>query len=789
MRRVINGGLHLNWKYLKQSVNKNRLFFKILLYFFSLLIPIVIIGVIAYFNADHLIKKDVSEKLTDNLIASSKTIDIYLGMAQATNNNLLLSDTIQQNLRPYPLLTDEEKIKMPSIVRSIAGNRNTISHFVDNIFLFIDDKRVYLSDGIVDFDVFFDKFYEFDGYDKDFWRQQLSQSSLFELLKPTNVINANMNSNREVIPSITTQYLNGHLATMVTTISIPTIMTTLQNNSIFSTTKYVVLDKNNQTILQSSGLDKKVLNQVAASFPADKGSENAAIQIGQEPNWIAQTTSDYGWKYFSITPVDSFNQESSNIFSLIIWICISLIIIGIAFSFIFSVRLYNPIKNIRDILQKNEKVEQWNGETNRSGELQKIGDSINQLVQQHMDANIKINTYSEEILEQFFKNLIKSFRVGQANAVHQVLNKLDFHSGSYLCCCFMFIFKEKFYHDILEADRLLILEKMKNVLSGIMKKYVNCYLLEYEPYLYVCVVNLKDEEDRRKLDQSLEMIKLTFAYDMTYCELIIGLGKKYEKIDDFSKSYSDAITAIDKRTDSTKMVILDATDLVIDQNYYYSFLEQNKIVNGLKSGDMDALKMEVEEIIGLNKTRGVSYHYLGALLVELFHTGNRYLTEKRLNVYDFLEADEYASLDDKELLPNEFDGRLQLIFEFYEKIITETLDKPESKSGVVVSLITAYIEKHYEKDLYLEVIANEIGLSAKYVSRMFKDATGTNISDYISLIRIAKAKELLAHSDMKISDISNQIGIFSRTTFLRLFKKYEGVSPNEYRNAHGFKQK
>ncbi|MNR04934.1 HTH-type transcriptional regulator YesS [compost metagenome] len=132
---------------------------------------------------------------------------------------------------------------------------------------------------------------------------------------------------------------------------------------------------------------------------------------------------------------------------------------------------------------------------------------------------------------------------------------------------------------------------------------------------------------------------------------------------------------------------------------------------------------------------------------------------------------------------------MKQIIEFYEKIIAKTFSKPESKSGTLVSFITDYIEKHYEQDLYLEVIAGEIGLSAKYVSRMFKESTGTNISDYISLVRIAKARELLVNTDMKISDIADKIGIFSRTTFLRLFKKYEGISPNEYRSAHGFKEK
>ncbi|WP_310499862.1 helix-turn-helix domain-containing protein [Paenibacillus qinlingensis] len=774
--------------HLKQSWTKNRLFFKILLYFVSLLIPIVIIGIIAYFNADQIIKKDTSEKLTDNLSASSKTIDIYLSMAQSTNNSLLLSETIQQSLRPYPLLSDEEKVKLPSILRAIAGNRNPISHFVDSIFIFVDDQRIYLSDGIADFDVFFDKFYKFEDFNKDFWRERLHQSSLFELLKPTRVVNADMNTYREVIPSVTTQYLSGHLATMVTTISIPTIQTTLQNNSIFAATQYMVLDKNNNVILHSSGLDERAENDIIALASPEKQS-NRAFKNGDEQSWLVQTTSDYGWKYISITPVHAFNQESSSILTLIIWICISLLVIGVAFSFIFSFRLYNPIKNIRDILQKNDNVDEWQQETRRSGELQMIGNSVNQLIQRHMDDNIKISTFSEEILEQFFTNLLKGYRGPHPYSVNTILKEIDFQDGSYLCCCFIIDFKDRFYHEIVEADRLLILEKMKRLLLGIMKKYVNCYLTEYEPNLYVCMVNLKSEEDREQLEQGLDMVKTTFAYDMIYCELIIGLGKTYEKIEEYSKSYSDAITAIDKRTDASKMDILDANHFEIEQNYYYSFLDENKIVNGLKSGDIEGVKAELEGIIALNKSRGVSFHYLGALLVEFFKTGNRYITDKKQSVYDFLDDHEHASLSQPELLPSELDRRLKQIIDFYDKIIAKTFSKPESKSGTLVSFITDYIEKHYEQDLYLEVIAGEIGLSAKYVSRMFKESTGTNISDYISLVRIAKARELLVNTDMKISDIADKIGIFSRTTFLRLFKKYEGISPNEYRSAHGVKEK
>ena len=61
---------------------------------------------------------------------------------------------------------------------------------------------------------------------------------------------------------------------------------------------------------------------------------------------------------------------------------------------------------------------------------------------------------------------------------------------------------------------------------------------------------------------------------------------------------------------------------------------------------------------------------------------------------------------------------------------------------------------------------------------------GENISSYLANLRINEAKRLLEQTDMKVSDISEQVGIYSQTTFIRLFKKSCGLTPNEYRKAH-----
>lgn len=766
---------------------KNKLFRKILLYFLSLLIPILIIGLTAYFNEDRLVKKEVSQKLAANLEFSARTIEIYLEMAQSINNNLFLSDIVQQNLKPYVQLTDEEKVRLQQIVRAIVQTRNTVSSFVDQIFLYVDTDRVYSSEGLIGFDTFFEQFYRLDGFDLPFWREQLESSRLFSLLAPTRVRQFQNANRQEVIPSIYTQYVNGNLATLVTSLSVPAIASALHSNSLYASTSYLIMDGNRQVILNSGRIEEETIRHIRAAFTERRGVLIAKLPEAEAV--IVRSPSDsFGWDFYSITPVTAFRGETSGILNLMFWSCVSLALIGIVFSFLFSVKLYNPIRNIKDILIHSERELELPAESRTSDELKLIRSRIHQLVERNRDAALKLNQYSSELIDQFFTHLFQGQPWARQETPSRILDELGFRGDRYSCCCFLFTYKERFYRELAEADRLLIQDKMKNVLWGLMQRHVDCYVLEMEPNLYACVMNLRREEDRRLLDQALETVKITFEYDMIYCELAIGLGKVYAKISDIVKSYNDALTAIVQGKGQAEVTVADAADYNIEQTYYYSYLDENKIANGFKAGNMELLRSEVEGLIRSNMNRGVSYAYLGALLAELLSTGIRFIHERQLDLHALLEEDEYAMLASKSISPSEFRGRIERLLGFYGRIVAETAVKGEQKSGTVVSLMTGFIEKHYAENIYLETVAAEIGLSPKYVSRLFKETTGTSITDYISLVRMAKAKELLAQTELKISEVSERIGISSRTTFLRIFKKHEGVSPMDYRNAIGRKR-
>lgn len=96
--------------------------------------------------------------------------------------------------------------------------------------------------------------------------------------------------------------------------------------------------------------------------------------------------------------------------------------------------------------------------------------------------------------------------------------------------------------------------------------------------------------------------------------------------------------------------------------------------------------------------------------------------------------------------------------------------------------VTAFVEQHYDDiNLNVTVLADQLNVSQSYLSTHFKRQSGVNASDYIHLVRIARGKELMRDPALSLTQIARQIGYISDATFIRSFKKYEGITPGIYR--------
>ncbi|NHN32516.1 helix-turn-helix domain-containing protein [Paenibacillus agricola] len=765
-----------------KAMRKNKLFLKILMYFLCLLLPILVIGFIAYFNLLQWLGQDVSTKLVNNLTASSKKIDDNLEMAQYTQMNLLFNGAVQQNLHPYQELISQNKSSLPQLIAAIAYSRSIVSSIVDTMYLYIDNKRIYRSDGADDFNFFFDSVRRYEKYGASFWQNKLLNNHNFEVLEASDVSTLGSDTKKKVIPILSAQYIEGHMTVLVSDLSVHAMSKLMVDNSLFPDTRFFIMDQQGRLIVDTESFSEAEINEITAGFYSDQ-SPTLKMKLQGQPSLVARVSSEtIGWSYYSITPETAYNYQASSMLSFIFWVCLILIVFGVILSLIFSINLYNPIRNMRDVLIQSETTKSWDDEMG-GNELAAIDRGIRKLLETNEIANRRFSLFSSEFLDNAFTSLIRGVPLVHQESFYRMLKEVGFENGRYLCCCILFRFRDAFYDEIQDTERFIILEKLKKVIWGVLQQHVICYLIEYEQNTYVSIVKLDPNSDKSKLMKGLENIKQTFGYDVKYCDMVIGVGKDYQDIQDIVKSYYEAITAIGNKPDHGDMVIMDATHLQIEHSYYYSFLDENKIINGLKFGDLEFLERSVDELFKMNKNRGASHQYLDALLSELFSTGNRFLAGKKLDLHSFLSEKEHLSFSSKGLLPHEFHARTKLLLTFYQRIIGQTATKPKRKTNQVVPLIVAYINEHYSENLYLEMIADEMGMSPKYISRIFKETTGQNLTDYISLIRINKAKQYLSETSLLISDISTKVGIHSRSTFLRLFKKYEGITPMDYRIA------
>lgn len=110
--------------------------------------------------------------------------------------------------------------------------------------------------------------------------------------------------------------------------------------------------------------------------------------------------------------------------------------------------------------------------------------------------------------------------------------------------------------------------------------------------------------------------------------------------------------------------------------------------------------------------------------------------------------------------------------------------KKTDKNNLLVQKIKLYIGQHLGESINLATISRVVNYNETYISRLFKQLTGTSLSEYISQERIKKAKQLLSSTSESIQSIAAATGFDTSQYFSIVFKKMTGVSPSTYRKTH-----
>ncbi|MFB5663227.1 AraC family transcriptional regulator [Alteribacillus sp. HJP-4] len=125
-----------------------------------------------------------------------------------------------------------------------------------------------------------------------------------------------------------------------------------------------------------------------------------------------------------------------------------------------------------------------------------------------------------------------------------------------------------------------------------------------------------------------------------------------------------------------------------------------------------------------------------------------------------------------------------LLIELSEQTITNFFyDKNQKQVDYNLVQMMEWTRIHAFEKISVQKVAETFNYNKDYLSRMFKRETGMNLNEYINLLKMSKAKELLSRTNKSIKEIAGVVGLYDEKYFMKLFKKYEGLTPTEYRKA------
>ncbi|MGG4147463.1 response regulator [Paenibacillus algorifonticola] len=202
-----------------------------------------------------------------------------------------------------------------------------------------------------------------------------------------------------------------------------------------------------------------------------------------------------------------------------------------------------------------------------------------------------------------------------------------------------------------------------------------------------------------------------------------------------------------------------------------------KLATAMKaSQEVEAHQLVLEYIMEMKNQEGISQGYVQMLGSELWGIITYSLYESGLVLDDLFTNDQIAKEINGLIVPDQLANWLM---DKITKICSSRQWKGSSKHRQVVEFMTSYIHEHYAEELTLAELSDKVYISRNHLSIIFKNMTGETFNNYLTRVRIEKARELLMERNMLVYEVAERVGYKNIPYFSTLFKKITGMNPTE----------
>lgn len=422
-----------------------------------------------------------------------------------------------------------------------------------------------------------------------------------------------------------------------------------------------------------------------------------------------------------------------------------LLLLGCAVSYFLMKKNYQPLSKLMELFAYPH------GKRNEDqNEYEWLAGSINSLMNKEQEIKKQLQDQKPLLKEVYLKKMISENEVFNPKT-RKALEFLDITFPYPSIQCAILFGKE------------IKPEMIKKITSSITNQHENkIYTIKQHDH-WIMILN------KNKIEQDLfdEMSKHLHCYPAVFT---LGVGRTYQELADIRRSFNEANIAADYRLlkGNERLIMFDQIKKA-NQYYYYPIEQEYQITSLLKSGNHEKAIQIFEILLQKNLTRNISSETL-----------RNFALDAQLTALKLLQNEQEFYTDEYENIQQIIDT----IAKTYEYVANLMEKQTSAHHKNILEEMINYIDKNLNKQtLSLNEIADSFGYSTSYVSKMFKEHIGCNYLTYLHKERIDMAKKILILNRFDIKTIANQVGFESDTTFRRIFKKYEGLTPTQYKSV------
>lgn len=771
----------------KLAHRENSLFYTFFISYITILVITIVLGSMSYLSSASVLKNEMESYNMAMLQQAQQVIDERLLSVEQLILEISLNLRIQKFLYSG-YYEDGVDIYDLAKVQEEIYNYSRINSMVDMLFVYYKNLDIIISDtSKYEPGFFYNQVVPYSEWKYEQWKEMLSKG-YFKEYKPAQTIGTNIYRSNAITLFTSLPYGNKKqpLGNLVILLKEDKIASLLDDINILGKGTVYVLDSKDQ-VITSIG-DKSMMKPF--SYNSFKGRSYFYDMInGKETivSFIDSKISD--WKYISVIPTSAFSNRIRNIKVTAIIIILLELIIGTVVALLFSRRNYLPIKRIMERLRENIKgIDSISNVTNQI-------DFIEKVTAMTIRENNKIREIVNQMQPVYYTNLMiqlmKGFYKGNAN-IQPLLASAGVFFKNRDFCVFLVNIDDcaSFVKDDSINEYGLVKLVIGNVFTELINKTGNVYCVDMEWDVLALIVNFNSEHEGNHPGLlSIAHYGHQVVLDHFSILVSIGIGNTYTGHDGINRSYQEASKALEYKLVKGAGSVITYEDISnVQQSYNYPFDMEMKLSNSIKSGDIGSVYQVLDEVYGKNfKETRQSLELSRCLFFNMISTAIKVINE--LNI-DFERAFPTGSHPFKMLIGCKTVSEMyETLKEVYNILCAYINRNKKSHNAELKDRILEFIENNYENyNFSLSTIAEAFKINNNYLSCFFKEQIGENFIGYLNKMRVLKTKALLVNTDLTLDNIAQRLGYANSRVLIRVFKKFEGMTPGEYRRIQSKKQ-